>query len=99
MNGRAAGESDMNAAAVRVRALEAIGEREMRGLCDVLVDCVDGGASVSFMHPMTRTKAESFWNSVAASLARRERLVLIAEDWVGICGTVQVVLNLPENQP
>jgi GNAT superfamily N-acetyltransferase len=25
--------------------------------------------------------------------------VLVAEDWVGICGTVQVILNLPENQP
>ena len=89
----------MNDGTIRVRALEAIGEREMRELCDVLVDCVDGGASVSFMHPMTRTKAESFWNSAAACLARGERLVLIAEDWVGICGTVQVILNLPENQP
>jgi len=89
----------VNDGAIRVRALDAIGEREMRGLCDVLIDCVEGGASVSFMHPMTRTKAESFWGGVAASLARGERLVLVAEDWVGICGTVQVILNLPENQP
>ena len=89
----------MNSGGIKVRALETIGEREMRGLCDVLIDCVDGGASVSFMHPMTRAKAESFWSSAAASLARNERLVLVAEDWVGICGTVQVILNLPENQP
>lgn len=85
--------------AIRVRALEAIGERELRGLSDVLIDCVEGGASVSFMHPMTRAKAEMFWSAAAASLARGERLVLVAEDWVGICGTVQVILNLPENQP
>ena len=85
--------------AIRVRALETIGERELRGLCDVLTDCVEGGASVSFMHPMTREKAESFWKGVAGSHARGERLVMVAEDWVGICGTVQVILNLPENQP
>jgi GNAT superfamily N-acetyltransferase len=84
---------------VRIRALDRIGEPELRGLCDVLIDCVEGGASVSFMHPMTRAKAESFWNAAAASLARGERLVLVAEDERGICGTVQVILNLPENQP
>jgi GNAT superfamily N-acetyltransferase len=84
---------------VRVRALEAIGERELRGLCEVLIDCVEGGASVSFMHPMTAAKAEAFWGNAAASLARGERLVLVAEDAQGICGTVQVILNLPENQP
>src|SRR5690242_1040853 len=85
--------------AIRVRALEVIGEREVRGLCDVLIDCVEGGASVSFMHPMTRAKAEGFWSGVAASHARGERLVLVAEDEQGVCGTVQVILNLPENQP
>ena len=89
----------MNSGTIKVRALEAIGEREMRGLCDVLTDCVEGGASGSFMHPMTRAKAEHFWAGVAAGLVRGERLVLVAEDWVGSCGTVQVILNLPENQP
>ncbi len=29
----------MNDGAIRVRGLEAIGERELRGLCEVLVDC------------------------------------------------------------
>jgi len=84
---------------VRVRALNRIGEPELRGLCDVLIDCVDGGASVSFMYPMTHAKAESFWSGVAESLARGERFVLVAEDEQGVCGTVQVVSSLPENQP
>ncbi|WP_421861806.1 hypothetical protein [Parvibaculum sp.] len=35
-------------------------EREIAGLCDVLIDCVEGGASVSFMAPMTREKADAF---------------------------------------
>src|SRR5947209_5623246 len=98
MSDRAAGESEMSGV-IGIRALEMFGERELRGLCDVLIDCVEGGASVSFMHPMTRPKAESFWRNAAAALARGERLVLVAEDEQGICGTVQVILNLPENQP
>ncbi|HSV16131.1 MAG TPA: GNAT family N-acetyltransferase [Tepidisphaeraceae bacterium] len=64
------------------------------------MDCVEGGASVSFMLPMTRGKARAFWESVAASAARGERIVIIAEDPAGtILGTVQVILGQPENQP
>ena len=84
---------------IRVRKLNSIGERELHGLCDVLIDCVEGGASVSFMHPMTRAKAESFWSAAAASVARGERMLVVAEDEQGVVGTVQVILNLPENQP
>jgi GNAT superfamily N-acetyltransferase len=82
-----------------IRYLEKIGEREIQGLSDVLIDCVEGGASVSFMLPMTRDKAEAFWRNAAASVARGERFVLAAEDATGIVGTVQVILAQPENQP
>jgi GNAT superfamily N-acetyltransferase len=86
--------------AVQIRRLEAISDREIQGLSDVLIDCVEGGASVSFMFPMTRAKAEAFWRRTAASLGRGERLVLVAEDAAGtIVGTVQVLLDQPENQP
>jgi GNAT superfamily N-acetyltransferase len=85
---------------VSIRRLGEVGEPEIRGLSDVLVDCVEGGASVSFMLPMTREKADAYWRGVAESQARGERIVVIAEDETGaIVGTVQVVLNLPENQP
>ena len=84
----------------RIERLDTIGEREIRGLTDVLVDCVAGGASVSFMWPLPRAKAEDFWRRVAASAARGERLVLGAMDGAGtIIGTVQVVRAGPENQP
>lgn len=86
--------------AIQIRSLRSIGERELAGLCDVLIDCVEGGASVSFMLPMTRAKAEAYWQGVAASLARGERLLFVAEDAAGaIVGTVQIVLAQPENQP
>jgi GNAT superfamily N-acetyltransferase len=86
--------------AIRIRQLAVLGEPEIRGLSDVLIDCVEGGASVSFMWPMTRAKAEAFWQAAAAGVARGERILLVAEDAAGaIVGTVQVLLNLPENQP
>jgi GNAT superfamily N-acetyltransferase len=85
---------------IRVRALSSLGEREIRQLADVLVDCVEGGASVSFMLPISREKADAFWRSLAPAVARGERIILVAEDAAGtIVGTVTVVLNLPENQP
>ena len=63
----------------QIRCLDRIGEREIQGLSDVLIDCVEGGASVSFMHPMSRTKAEAYWREMSASVARGERIVLAAK--------------------
>lgn len=69
-------------------------------LADVLVDCVEGGASVSFMGPLARDKALAFWRRVASGVQAGERVLLVAED-AGrqVVGTVQLLLDLPENQP
>lgn len=72
---------------------------ELEQLADVLADCVEGGASVSFMLPMTREKALGFWRDVAESAARGERALLVAEEGGRIAGTVQVLFDMPENQP
>ncbi|MFX5776858.1 hypothetical protein ABTE06_21465, partial [Acinetobacter baumannii] len=72
----------------------------VNALADVLVDCVAGGASVSFMWPLSHDKAQAFWRNVADGVARNERALLIAEDADGaVLGTVQLVLAQPENQP
>jgi len=69
-------------------------------LTDILLDCVEGGASVSFMAPLSRDKALSFWRGVLDSMARGERIVLMARDAERhLSGTVQVMLAQPENQP
>lgn len=70
-------------------------------LADVLLDCVEGGASVGFMHPLPRDRAVTFWRGVQASAARGERILLVAEDLASgtVIGTVQVVLAMPDNQP
>jgi hypothetical protein len=83
-------------------AIRRLGPDEARaavsGLAEVLVDCVTGGASVSFMAPLDLGKAVDFWNGVAEAVARGERALLVAEtvregegDDGGIVGTVQVV--------
>jgi GNAT superfamily N-acetyltransferase len=72
---------------------------ELDALANVLVDCVDGGASVSFMHPFTHDRALSFWRRIAQDVRAGKRALIVAEDDAGICGTVQLVLDVPENQP
>lgn len=84
---------------VRIRRLAAPDAAELAGLADVLVDCVEGGASVSFMQPLSRERALAFWRRVADGVIRQERALLVAEDEAGIVGTVQLVFDLPENQP
>lgn len=81
------------------RRLRAVDDRQVGQLADVLVDCVTGGASVGFMLPLTRERAVAFWERVARSVAAGERALLVAEDAEGICGTVHLMLDLPENQP
>jgi GNAT superfamily N-acetyltransferase len=88
------------AADIRVHRLRAFDERAIEELASVLIDCVEGGASVSFMLPLSPQKAGAYWRDVAASAMRGERAVLAAVEPAGsIVGTVQVILDLPENQP
>ncbi|EKS66427.1 MULTISPECIES: GNAT family N-acetyltransferase [Caballeronia] len=74
--------------------------RYIEALADVLIDCVEGGASVSFMLPISRATAVEFWTRVANGVVRNERILLVAESADGhVLGTVQVVIDQPENQP
>jgi|SRR5438309_1998045 len=82
-----------------IRRLHSVDDVQIQALADILIDCVQGGASVSFMHPLTRDRAIAFWCNVAAGVAAGKRALLIAEDQRGLCGTVQLIFDLPENQP
>ena len=53
-----------------VEILSASRAETLRGeLADILVDCVRGGASISFMLPFGRSEAETWWGGVIASVA------------------------------
>ena len=84
----------------RVRAVQAF-EPLAGALADVLIDCVEAGASVSFLAPLPRATAVAFWEATLAATARGERIVLVAEDVADgrLLGTVQLILLMPQNQP
>jgi len=84
---------------VEIRRLLTPTDAEIQGLAEVLIDCVHGGASVSFMRPLPLDKAAAFWRGIGAQLADGRRALLIAEDARGVIGTVQLIFDLPENQP
>jgi GNAT superfamily N-acetyltransferase len=92
-------QSTMTPPAIQpVRRLHTLETSHIDGLTDVLIDCVEGGASLSFMLPLTRDRASAFWRKVAQGVALGHRAVLVAEDEQGICGSVQLILEQPENQ-
>jgi GNAT superfamily N-acetyltransferase len=74
-------------------------EQTIDGLTQVLLDCVEAGASVGFMLPLEHNHARRFWENMAWDVAAGGRVLLVARDAAGICGTVQLIHNQPDNQP
>jgi ribosomal protein S18 acetylase RimI-like enzyme len=68
-------------------------------LCEILIEAVASGGSVSFMHPLAPEAADSFWRDSLAAADRGERIVLGAFDGEDLIGTVTLLLSLPPNQP
>jgi GNAT superfamily N-acetyltransferase len=81
----------------RLRPAEAAAHLD--GLAAVLHDCVEGGASVSYLAPFSRDDARAAFAGFVADAERGRRLVLAAFDDGELVGTVQVILALPPNQP
>ena len=69
------------------------------GLAAVLVDCVEGGASVGYMAPFSHEQARGVFEAFAAEVEHGRRLLLGAFAGERLVGTVQVVLATPPNQP
>lgn len=82
-----------------IHRLVSVSAAQVQGLAALLIDCVDGDASVGFMQPLPLAKAQAFWQRVADDVAAGRRALLVAEDSHGILGTVQLVLDQPDNQP
>ena len=89
----------MDTGGATVRRLSSVTDVQLDELWQVLVDCVEGGASVSFMYPLSSEVALAVWRDVAAGVASGERALVIAERADRIVGTVQLILDQPENQP
>jgi GNAT superfamily N-acetyltransferase len=68
-------------------------------LAAILVDAVDSGAGVTFMHPLAQDVAEAFWMKQKADLASGQITIFIAEEDGVIAGTVMLQKVWPPNQP
>jgi GNAT superfamily N-acetyltransferase len=85
---------------VEIMELDALAARTaVPELARVLADCVDGGASVSFMAPYSQADAELFFAGVADEVADGKTVLLAARVDGRIEGTVQLALATPPNQP
>jgi len=85
---------------VEVRRLTAPeARRYVSELAGVLVDCVEGGASVSFMPPFGQSDAEEFYRNVAKGVETGDRILLAAFAGGELAGTVQILTTMPPNQP
>ena len=83
-----------------IRSLTAAEAREhLQSLAEILYDCVDGGASVSFMSPFSHADAERFYSKVVEGLEAHDRILLVAFDGEALIGTVQIIMATPPNQP
>jgi GNAT superfamily N-acetyltransferase len=84
----------------RIRRLNAAEARQyVSELAGVLVDCIEGGASVSFMPPFGQSDAEAFYHNVAKGVETGDRILLAAFAEEALVGTVQIVTAMPPNQP
>ena len=66
-------------------------------LCKLLRACVEAGASIGFLTPLTETELQTFWHGVAQGLAQRQRRLFVAVTAGEVAGTVQLVLDMPAN--
>jgi GNAT superfamily N-acetyltransferase len=87
-------------AKAEIVALDApMADAALEQLAAVLVDCVEGGASVSFMSPFSLGEALAFFRKVAVAVATGDIVLLAARLDGKIVGTVQLGLDTPPNQP
>jgi ribosomal protein S18 acetylase RimI-like enzyme len=87
-------------AKAEIVALEApVAESSLEQLAAVLVDCVEGGASVSFMSPFSQGQGLAFFRKVTSAVASGDTVLLAAKLEGRIVGTVQLGLDTPPNQP
>jgi GNAT superfamily N-acetyltransferase len=85
---------------IQIRRFDAAEARaHLDGLAAVLADCVEGGASVSYMAPFSHDDARVAFEAVIADVDAGRRILVAALDGDDVVGTVQVSLATPPNQP
>jgi len=91
--------TDADPARIAIRRVARLGDGDVRALGALTIDVVEGGASIGFMLPIDAERAEAFWRRVAAGVTDGERVLFVADEGDGVLGTVQLIVEQPENQP
>lgn len=71
----------------------------MPDLCEILSDCINGGASLGFMLPFRPEDGAAYWRDVAGGIGEGSIILAVAEMNGRVVGTVQVGLASKPNQP
>ncbi|RJF58522.1 GNAT family N-acetyltransferase [Serratia inhibens] len=66
-------------------------------LADMLHASVSQGASIGFVMPFTLEQAQAFWRRLLPAIEREERILLVARQAGRVVGTVQLLLDMPDN--
>ena len=72
-------------------------EAEINRLSDLLMDAVEGGASVGFLPPLYRAEADAYWYTVIAAMRDGNQVLLVAMDGDSLQGSVQIQLEARAN--
>ncbi len=72
--------------------------QKIEDFAHLLIDCVEGGASLGFMLPISDIVAREFWQKVAEEVDRRQRLLFALFLGPKIVGSCQLLLDMPPNQ-
>jgi GNAT superfamily N-acetyltransferase len=85
---------------VEIRRLDAAeATKHLDGLAAVLVDCVEGGASVGYLAPFSHEEARRVYEEYRVDVERGRRVLLAAFADGALVGTAQIVLAPHPNQP
>ena len=70
-----------------------------RRLAELLVACVEGGASLTWLPPLAPAVAQAYWRRISSEVALGKAVLLVA--WLDgeMVGTVQLGVDMPENAP
>jgi GNAT superfamily N-acetyltransferase len=69
-------------------------------LSEILIDCVEHGASVGFLAPLDPAASDAYWRRIERAVAEARCVMLVAALADGaVVGTVQLDIDTPPNQP
>ncbi|MFN8734286.1 MAG: GNAT family N-acetyltransferase, partial [Hyphomonadaceae bacterium] len=65
---------------MQIRALtETLDPRQLEDLSALLIDAVEGGASLGFLTPMDPERAQTYWEGVSKAVQAGDKAILVAE--------------------